>query len=95
MAHVGSEVPASQLQGRAAARRNKLPGSYQMFDAATGEKITIGVDEQVSEVRRELAMRQHQYPALIAKRKLSEAQAERRILVLRSILQILEARSGV
>jgi hypothetical protein len=48
------------------------------------------LDQQITEVRRELGMRRHVYPKFVGRGKLTQAQADERIAVLESVLVTLE-----
>lgn len=53
----------------------------------------ISMTEQEKEVQREIAMRKKVYPGLVAKGKMTEADAAHRIEVMESVLQTLQEKS--
>lgn len=53
----------------------------------------ISMTEQEKEVQREIAMRKKVYPGLVAKGKMTEADAAHRIEVMEAVLQTLQEKS--
>ena len=53
----------------------------------------ISMTEQKKEVQREIAMRKKVYPGLIAKGKMTEADAAHRIEAMEAVLQTLQEKS--
>lgn len=53
----------------------------------------ITISEQEKEVRREIAMRKKVYPGLVAKGKMTEADAAHRIEVMEAVLKTLKEKS--
>lgn len=53
----------------------------------------ITISEQEKEVQREIAMRKKVYPGLVAKGKMTEADAAHRIAVMEAVLQTLQEKS--
>jgi hypothetical protein len=49
----------------------------------------IPLDEQIAELRRELALRQHSYPRLVAARRMRERTATRCLEALRAAISTL------
>lgn len=50
----------------------------------------ISLDQQISEVRRELALRSAVYPGLIAKKKMRQGEADLHVARMAAVLKTLE-----
>ena len=48
------------------------------------------LDDQIAEVRRELALRERVYPNFVAKKRLTQEKADRHMAAMRAVLQTLE-----
>ena len=49
----------------------------------------VDLEQQISEVKRELAMRRHVYPRFVANEQITEADANHRIAALEAVLETL------
>jgi hypothetical protein len=52
--------------------------------------LTITIDQQLAEVRREIGMRRHVYPRFVESKRLTQAQADERIAILEAVRVMLE-----
>jgi len=50
----------------------------------------IPLQEQIAEVRREIAMREAVYPGLVERKKLTQARADKQLAVMRAVLEQLQ-----
>lgn len=54
------------------------------------ELFEIGLQDMISEVEREIAMRQRVYPRRVSERKMRQSEADRQIAVMRAVLARLK-----
>lgn len=56
--------------------------------------LSVTLDEQISEIRRELDMRKRAYPVFVANKKLTQDRADRQTRHLRAALETLQKCRG-
>lgn len=57
--------------------------------------MTYTIEEQIAEVKRELAHRRNVYPEFVASKRITQEAADRRIAVMEGMLQTLTASKGM
>lgn len=61
-----------------------------MADLFPDSPLAVSIDDQIDEVRKEINYRKHVYMRLVDKKKLTLATADKKIAIMRAVLQTLQ-----